>query len=293
MSNQKTIKTEKPNIIYHYTTADAFINILKERSLWASDIHYMGDTTELTQPLDLAEAAIEMTEIAANIRYPKTKQLHNEIAQSMKNSVLTSKRVNIFVASFCTKGDLLSQWRGYGIPGPVYAIGFDRKKLINKIRPYSFSLRKCKYYSSSDYKIDIHLHVEKYFLNKRNNSNSECSNFSDEFTQEKAVTMKYDYFEEEKEWRIISVKPLKSNDAKAGFRGGKSVIIPYYAVPINLDSIVEIIVGPCPHQNLAIESVWGLSFKYKLNNMPIPLTHQGTICSRSLNSADDRLSLGY
>jgi len=47
-------------------------------------------------------------------------------------------------------------------------------------------------------------------------------------------------------------------------------------------------------QNTANKCQPPVKFSFeKLDNMPIPLTHQGTICSRSLNSADDRLSLGY
>jgi len=42
-----------PKILYHYTSQDGLIGILKDRNLWASKIHYMNDSKEFSQTLHI------------------------------------------------------------------------------------------------------------------------------------------------------------------------------------------------------------------------------------------------
>jgi len=74
-----------------------------------------------------------------------------------------------------------------------------------------------------------------------------------------APLLKDESFSEEKEWRLVSslidVYQLR-------YRPGKSMIVPYYSIPIEsegeLTSINEIVVGPTPHLELSADSVSSL-----------------------------------
>lgn len=45
-----------PSVLYHYTSADGLIGIVRNQRLWATDIEYLNDSEELTH------VAAELTE---------------------------------------------------------------------------------------------------------------------------------------------------------------------------------------------------------------------------------------
>ena len=54
------------------------------------------------------------------------------------------------------------------------------------------------------------------------------------------------------------------------FRISKSMLVPFYEVPVNLDSIVNIMIGPCcQHPDLSASSVSMLMNKYDLMDISI------------------------
>ena len=62
-----------------------------------------------------------------------------------------------------------------------------------------------------------------------------------------AATVKADCFNEEKEWRIISLGHISDDDENIQFRSTESMVIPYYSVNLgDLSSMVEIIIGNHP-----------------------------------------------
>jgi hypothetical protein len=48
-----------PKILYHYTTAQVFREILTTGVFWASDIRYMNDTLEVTHASDVLKSVIK------------------------------------------------------------------------------------------------------------------------------------------------------------------------------------------------------------------------------------------
>jgi hypothetical protein len=64
-------------------------------------------------------------------------------------------------------------------------------------------------------------------------------------------------FAEEKEWRLVS-PTITFRDERMCFRVGRSTITPYYKLSINHGGslpIRHIIIGPCPHMDLAKSAV--------------------------------------
>lgn len=254
-----------PKIIYHYTTQDGLIGILKESALWATKIHYMNDASELIEPFSIAKTFLTELNQQLDPKSDKDQELQKEIALSILDEIDSWQRVNICLVSFCTDGDLLSQWRGYGVSGSAYAIGFDLEKLVQSIRPHSFELHRCQYYDPAAYRDQINQFVSA-FIKQALSKHEKPTDFIGGFIKMAAV-MKFKCFEEEEEWRIISWEPISYTDERFNFKPGKSILIPYYSLPFDLSSIVEIIIGPCQNPDLARNATYGIAHRYNLNKV--------------------------
>jgi hypothetical protein len=189
------------------------------------------------------------------------------------SSFMDYLNANIFSTSFCEKGDLLSQWRGYGSYSSACSIGFNTKMLENLIidNKIPFKLNKCTYSCDSRYKRTIMKYIDEEIYNAENNYDDKQKLISadkpirkifiEEFI-EKVSLMKLNCFKEESEWRLISTELIRYDDKKTNYRTGKTTIIPYYTIPLgNLSSIKEIIIGPNQNYELTKNSVLGLAVK--------------------------------
>lgn len=258
-----------PKIIYHYTTQEGLLGILNEGALWATKMHYLNDASELIEPFRIGIEELDQLSLL------QKEDDDREIISNLKDSIRHSRRENYCVVSFCTYGDLLSQWRAYGSFGSAYSIGFNFKLLQQHIRAYPFELRRCEYYEQEEYQAKIKEFIGSV-VSKALSEKSEPADFIHNFIS-MAATMKLMYFKDEAEWRIISTGPLNSSDPKYKFRASESIIIPYYSLPIELSAINEIMVGPCPHPELSSDTIWGLSHHYKLTKI-----RQGNIRSSNI-----------
>src|SRR5260370_39575433 len=126
------LQTPPPEILWHYTSLEALMAILKSGSIWASHIRYLNDTSEydhMVQTIDkracvLQEHAYEQGHWAAG----RTAAL-TSIHKILKTGI---NRVS-YVASFSAKRDDLSQCRGYCPPGPGVCIGFKTSAITSAI----------------------------------------------------------------------------------------------------------------------------------------------------------------
>jgi hypothetical protein len=116
------------------TTAAGLKGILDSKSLWASDYRFLNDTSEFRYGLAIITSEIESNE--------------NDIKSGSVDAwlMLESLRAEIdrfgmfaLVASLSTKGDLLSQWRGYN-GGKGYAVGINEDWLKQNAECQKFSL---------------------------------------------------------------------------------------------------------------------------------------------------------
>ena len=250
---------DKPEKLYHYTTLEGLLGILIQKALWATKIQYLNDASELTKPLEIAETML------LNINSLSVER-KKEVSESGIKQINLWRDVNLCVASFCEEGDLLSQWRGYGSFGSAFSIGFKTEKIEDAISRNGFELLQCKYFDETGYIEAVHHSIgiaAKELISSKKNPD-----FMGVFIKT-CSGIKLRCFQEEKEWRIISSQPIQYDNPNLMFRRGKSMIIPYYALPLDLSSIVEIVIGPCQHPGLVKSAVDGLASKYNLKNIRI------------------------
>ena len=136
------------DVLYHYCSLQTFYSIIKNKSIWLSDLRKTNDSKEL----------IWLNEVVNEIFAPEVKKEIEELSKK-KESEGAEKReeyegkifgwkfvrnfLNVykdFSGSSCwgfclsEKGDDLGQWRGYGDDGAGISIGFNRNKLENIIK---------------------------------------------------------------------------------------------------------------------------------------------------------------
>lgn len=118
-----------PDQLFHYTTYGGLRGIIESRSLWLSDARFLNDRNEIRHFHQRLRAAIDRR-LLASVAGSDEHQILVEFLRWRESFSDTDDWPHspIYVASFCTDPDLISQWQGYAAGGGV-AIGFDTKQL--------------------------------------------------------------------------------------------------------------------------------------------------------------------
>jgi len=151
------------SFISHYTSADALVNILKNKTLWLTMPQFMNDPIEMR----FADEAIlsslqevlqtkETDGLLTNIqRHEIYKTIHDFLLKHhLDESYWPSNYDYYFVLSFSSAAESLAMWQRYTSLGG-YIVQFDRKKLLKQIQT---SIKQESYASL----VTIHSHVVDY-----------------------------------------------------------------------------------------------------------------------------------
>jgi hypothetical protein len=107
-----------PKILYHYTTAHVFREILATGgTFWASDIRYMNDASEVTYASDILKSVIKDGMEA--VHESDERELLERIAKTFD----VTETLNIFALCFSEDDDSLPQWIAYAGRRGGFAMG--------------------------------------------------------------------------------------------------------------------------------------------------------------------------
>jgi hypothetical protein len=210
-----------PAHLYHYTSAKGLLGIIQSGELWATNVLYLNDASELSDAIDVLKSELESQPVKlrdANARY-----LQLTIPAHSVNVL-----IDHFVVSFCETGDLLSQWRAYGAPGGGYSIGFHPSALLAAAKrdentlQGGCTLRKVKYkQKQKEEMIRKRIEVLQAILEPLSDqlepkTDEDYRQVNQLWAQAAAsfhpalALMKNAAFEEEREWRIVRTLWKKS-----------------------------------------------------------------------------------
>lgn len=102
-----------PTKIYHYTSAESLISIVRDRGFFLSHYAYMNDAVEFTHGLGIAIKTVE--NLSKKIRYRKMKGVLTRILNQLSSADLP----DYYIACFTKEADSLEQWRAYCPSGGV------------------------------------------------------------------------------------------------------------------------------------------------------------------------------
>ncbi len=186
---------EKDNdVVYHYCSVEAFLNIIQSSTLWLSDVLKSNDIKEETwireKINDKIEKLLAEIDLCALEAWNTWYKINNTLSGT------------IYASCFSQQKDCLSQWRGYAQDGQGMAIGFSKEflQLLNK--PYFIKFEKVIYKER----------IQNKFINKIVNENIKkmtrtgVGHAAHELTSNYFLSFplyKNPSFEDENEWRII------------------------------------------------------------------------------------------
>ncbi|MDX9835473.1 MAG: DUF2971 domain-containing protein [Desulfobulbus sp.] len=251
--------------LYHYTTFTGLLGIVRSRSLWVSDVRYMNDSAELRHTADLISAEVR-ERIDSGHPHP---QLLSQFADWIAHRI-TSGHL-LFGASFRSHGNLLSQWRGYSLPGKGVSLGFCPEYILDCAAQQQFMVGQCIYEPGRQRAL-IHQVVDAVvdhaarLTEDRGLTVAERSPLYHTAFEEVeadllriAAILKHPSFREEKEWRIVS--PVIANQAGAPilFREGHAMLVPYIEFNLSLDGqppvLDHLYLGPTDNMNISMNSL--------------------------------------
>jgi hypothetical protein len=234
-------QSDSPDELFHYTSPEGLIGIIGSRSLWASDMLCLNDSSEATYAHGLIQDALDMDN--GRLLPPKHRSQFEEGLRS------AFRMYPPFVTCFCENGDLLSQWRGYGGAGEGFALGFRRSWLTSSavLDDAKFCLVKVIYCPNQQKRL-----ITEFI--ESSGSISTTYQFSDDDAERwfwgitanaiahLVVAIKDPVFEQENEWRLINTTIIPGENYRYRVSGHR--IVPYVKIPVDADAVTSLVRGP-------------------------------------------------
>jgi hypothetical protein len=251
--------------LYHYTTLTGLLGIVRDKSLWASDIRYMNDSAELRHAADLIRLEVQERIARGRGKADLLGQFVDWVDNRITNGHL------LFGASFRSHGNLLSQWRGYSDHGKGVSIGFSAEYILQCAVRQQFQIGKCIYEPERQKTLiqqivnAVEAHVDDDAREKEYQK-TPAAKYRQVFESIEldllriASILKHPSFREEMEWRIVS--PVYTDQAAAPilFREAHSMLVPY--VEFNLQQnpnqplqFEHLYLGPTTNINISMNSL--------------------------------------
>jgi hypothetical protein len=272
---------EADEVLYHYTDAAGLLGIVQKQRLWASNAAFLNDSTEVVYIRDmLAEVAQELRaeynvtatsrEYAADAmagtgRYSVRERRTSSVIGILESGPsLWSANLDAYVSCFCSKGDLLSQWRGYPSSGGGYALGLRSESL----RRGSGVLRRVIYAKETQRLLlrDLLVPIVERVASVEYPADDGWGEAWDWLVDghfaavatsviECSLCFKHPGFEEESEWRLVIVHERdpkrRPSDRPAEVRATPTGLLPYVVRSLESDAVATVVVGPGSQPTLA------------------------------------------
>lgn len=270
-------------LLNHYCSNETFINILKNKKLWLSELTLSNDSKEGSWIWKLVLDECKRTKFSLS-------------DQAYIKAVMESCLAERSAFGFCLSedGDLLSQWRGYADDGAGVAIGFSIESLqalcnCTTVDDRQFSLHEVEYgegvqaefassyvervkqgidaaikISSDNFQIQKFMHQFAMFGGQIQVDAAPLAAHMDvvDTIASQLFLLKNPKFKEEKEWRILcpadidaeswvlenTVKPITyTNRETIEFRSREGCIVPYIELALTeaaLMGMQKVFLGP-------------------------------------------------
>jgi hypothetical protein len=267
--------------LYHYTTGNGLIEIIKSGELWSTQVACLNDSSELLYPIEFLRTKVReklKSSIATEVEF----LLKNIDAGLTEPKIATEGR---FIACFSEDGDDLSQWRAYGGGEGGYAIEFDAQYLRQLPEPHKVTILGKVEYDKSKQSLffdDVLENAIRFFLD---GLQKKRASGIDEWTSEFlsywaslvimfAPYIKHPRFSGEREWRLVYHFQDEAIPRMRYLQRGSMMT---QHVPLRLMisdgnprlPITGIVVGPCRHKEISRISVGDLLRTYEYSDKDV------------------------
>jgi hypothetical protein len=242
---------EFPPVLWHYTTGDGLVGIICNGKLFATHVSCLNDTKEHRHLPNLILGELELRRAGAT---PFVLQAIEAIEAGFLQR--NAEKDSGFVTCLSEVSDDLGQWRGYGGGTCGFAIGFDTKRLLEKIgsRAQRFLMRMR--YKKSEHRRLAATAVTQLLSIPPHFGQGYFDEYGD-FLNTVVAIVKHHKFKSEKEYRFLT-RLLPEETGALQFRQKQTLLARYLAVDFTIDGklpIQAICIGPGPAQSVSQTSV--------------------------------------
>ncbi len=265
-------------MLYYYCRNSTFASIVKNRSLWLSDMTQSNDRDEIHRYIGIVSDALQakIDLLSANIAKRNRKrsevtEARKEVYESARKKLRALEKSYYCLAiCFSDAGDRLSQWHGYGDDGKGISLGFDEERIEELAGQHVlFKYDYVRYYESPDDDI-IRGNLERYYeeldsiarMNgTRKDREAAVKDWAWGVLDDDAPFLKPAGFIEEKETRFCFVRDIGAAEMAApkedshlndvAFHVSGTAIVPHYELKLQdadgafmADILKEITIGP-------------------------------------------------
>ncbi|WP_147447705.1 DUF2971 domain-containing protein [Solirubrobacter pauli] len=233
-----------PPRLWHYTDSGGALGMLAQRELWATHALFMNDASELRLAYPMLRDALEVArqQMPGNDLLTLITEELGTVVSSLPDDP------EIYAVCFCEEGDLLGQWRAYGVAGGGYAVGFDGPSIqSDSISTYGLSLTRVIYDPDQQRQLAQKLvdgsigawvhHVNRQPQNDAEESLKVVAESFSHLAQSFGYQIKDAAFSEEREWRLIYAREPDGvvDAARRRFRSGARGLVPYVPIPMGAE----------------------------------------------------------
>lgn len=288
------ITKEIPPVLWHYTTADGLIGILKDKKIRAGHISGMNDAYEFRYSIGSLMQATDFRLKQENGLPEEIRAMLHRLRDGLTNVPL-EKIPPVFVSCFSSTVDQASQWGEYGDRGKGYALAFRANDLFQIASEQNIFAIRCVYDDREIAMImaAIVLTAERVFTEvRKKRQDVELPKLIEDFLQfyvwnlsYLAPVFKHKSFAPEAEWRYTLRLP-DYDYSRMTFVAKRSELRPYIefdfvrkAVPTTgLVPLAQVLIGPARSEidsELAVIAVKALLAKYGHKDIPVTLSVSG------------------
>jgi hypothetical protein len=239
-----------PDLLFHYTGFEGLQGILRGRTIWATDVRYLNDTSEVHYSREVIGRRAADREAELSATYGG--YLAHGTAAGLGGSAMFP---DTFVASFCEDGDNLTQWKTYGRTGHGFALGFCWDSLQQLSQVSSYSLVPIIYDpAQQDERVDHVLDEAADQYAAWGGETSDVKSAEQVLLVTYALmvalwSIKHPSYADEREWRLVHMMFPPDPPPTPFFRDDRGDPTPYEKVPLNEVlggfPLKEIVLGPC------------------------------------------------
>ena len=292
----------KPEWFFHYTTAQGLFGILEEKKIWATDANYMNDYAEIRKGIVYAQLWFKQNQQKINNKMGV--EHTNIIKMNLQDEPWKQSGQRMFICSFSTEEDSLSQWRGYG--GQVgYALGFHQDYLRKKSKELGLAFVKCIYNHNKD-KNPVRDALDKLMQTGHFDGVPDSfKNISDwlitviNAVKRNSVALKGEGFKDEREWRFYPGSNGLRHPEISGecYRLQSGIVTPYIKYPLFPQTmgesfiitsekkrfpLVRFKIGPTHHKDITYDGLNRLLLTYQ-NDFLYSIPEHSLVTYRSIN----------
>jgi hypothetical protein len=227
---------DSPRILYHYCTEETLKKILNSGKLWATDILCVNDKKEIDYAFEVINRIA-----AGDSRY----FFKLNVGQSARE---VWRKIGTHIACLSSTAEISSQWDKYAAAGTGCAVGFDRVELEKWCDGMRISLVPMLYEPLlQDRMMKDFLEAEREVRECRNpgpegGGREALRSEADKYLFTLAMTLKGENWRDEREWRMLVIRPKGATDFELLTRNDG---VRYIELPICGPSIArEVVLGP-------------------------------------------------